>query len=226
MLKKVYGEFILKKGSILYHSSDDPFTLQLEKDKPMFFCTLHPSEYGMIGDYLTLIKLKKKVSLFFMIENFKKARIYSALSTLTNHPNGNLAKKHKDQLIIFSKELKKEELNGWFSSIENKGTVEIALINDQNLYEVIKTEDFTNNWKNGNINDNKINIKNWGKKYDICSISKPIIMKLNSRYENMIQKYIEFEIESKLINNYVFQVILKNAIIKYHKYEYKKIIWM
>jgi len=40
-----------------------------------------------------------------------------------------------------------------------------------------------------------------------------------------IYKYIEFEIESKLINNYVFQVILKNAIIKYHTYEYQKLSW-
>ena len=112
------------------------------------------------------------------------------------------------------------------SQRETKKKENNVILNDKNIFEVIKTEDFTNNWKNGNINDNKINIKNWGKKYDICSISKPIIMKLNSRYENMIQKYIEFEIKSKLINNYVFQVILKNAIIKYHKYEYKKISWI
>ena len=223
MLKEVYGEFILKKGSILYYSSEEPFSIQSEKDKPMLFCTFHPSEYGMIGDYLTLIKLKKKVSLFFMIEAFKKARIYSALSTLTNNPNANLAKKHKDQLIIFSNELKKTGFNGWFSSIENNGTVEVALINIENVFEVIKSEDFINNWKNGNINSNKINVKDWGKKYEICTITNPIIMNLNRRYENMIHKYIEFEIESKLINNYVFQLILKNAIIKYHDFIYQKL---
>jgi hypothetical protein len=226
MLKEVYGEFILKKGSILYHSSDELFRIQSEKDKPMLFCTFHPSEYGMMGDYLTLIKLKKTVSLFFMIEDFKKARIYSALSTLTNNPNANLSKKHKDQLIIFSKELKKEGFNGWFSSIENKGAVEVALINDESLFEVIKSEDFINNWKNGNINCNKINLKNWGRKYEICTIESPVKMNLNSRYENMIHKYMEYEIESKLVNNYVFQVILKNSIIKYHDFEYQKISWL
>ena len=226
MLNEVYGEFILKEGSILYHSSDELFRIQSEKDKPMLFCTFHPSEYGMIGDYLTLIKLKKSVSLFFMIEDFKKARIYSALSTLTNHPNANLSKKHKDQLIIFSKELKKEGFNGWFSSIENKGAVEVALINDESLFEVIKSEDFINNWKNGNINCNKINLKDWGRKYEICTIGSPVKMNLNSRYENMIHKYMEYEIESKLLNNYVFQVILKNAIIKYHNYDYQKISWL
>jgi hypothetical protein len=226
MLKEVYGEFILKKGSILYHSSDELFRIQSEKDKPMLFCTFHPSEYGMIGDYLTLIKLKKSVSLFFMIEDFKKARIYSALSTLTNHPNANLSKKHKDQLIIYSKELKKEGFNGWFSSIENKGTVEVALINDESLFEVIKSEDFINNWKNGNINCNKINLKDWGRKYEICTIESLVKMNLNSRYENMIHKYMEYEIESKLVNNYVFQVILKNSIIKYHNYDYQKISWV
>ena len=34
----------------------------------------------------------------------------------------------------------KENLDGWMSSIENKTTIEVSLINDSNIFEPIKTE--------------------------------------------------------------------------------------
>jgi hypothetical protein len=225
MLKNIYGEIILKKDLILYHTSDEQFTYKSEKDKPMLFCTFHPSEYGMIGDYVTFVKLKKDVSLFFMVEEFKKARIFSSLSTLINHKNGNLAKKHNIELNFFSNKLKKENFDGWFSSIENKGTVEVALINDNNIFKIIESTPLMNNWNNGNINNNQVKIKNWGKKYKVYSIENPVIININERYKNMIEKYIIFEIETKLINQFIFQMIIKNAIITYHKYDYERIFW-
>lgn len=225
MLKEVYGEMILKKDIIVYHTSEEVFNYKREEDKPMLFCTFHPSEYGMIGDYVTTVKLRRDVSLFFMIEDIKKARIYSALSTLINHKNGNLAKRHKEELEFFTKRLKKENLDGWFSSIENKGTVEVALINDKNLYEIVETKALMNNWNNGNINNNVIKIKNWGTKYKVYSTEYPIILNINERYKPIIEKYIDFEQETKLINQYILQKILKNGIITYHKYNYKKIDW-
>jgi hypothetical protein len=42
-MKKTYGEMILKKSSILYHTSDNLF--EYKNDKPMLFCTFHPSEW-------------------------------------------------------------------------------------------------------------------------------------------------------------------------------------
>ena len=225
MLKEVYGEVILKKDIIVYHTSEEAFNYKGEGEKPMLFCTFHPSEYGMIGDNVTTIKLKRDVSLFFMIEDIKKARIYSALSTLINHKNGNLAKRHKEELEFFTKQLKKENLDGWFSSIENKGTVEVALINNKNLYEIVETKALMNNWNNGNINNNVIKIKNWGTTYKVYSTEYPIIFNINERYKPMIEKYIDFEKETQLINQYILQKILKNGIIRYHKYNYKKIDW-
>jgi hypothetical protein len=63
---KSYGEVILKKDFILYHTSDNIF---LNKPKhPMLFCTFHPSEWFYGEDFITTIKLKKDVSLFFMID--------------------------------------------------------------------------------------------------------------------------------------------------------------
>lgn len=225
MLHHNYGEVILKKDFILYHTSDEPFIYKSEIDKPMLFCTFHPSEYGMIGDYVTFVKLKKDISLFFMIEDLKKGRIYSALSTLINHPNANLVKRHNKELYFFSNQLKKENFDGWFSSIEDKGTIEVALINNNNIFEILESKLLINNWKNGNINNNQLNIKNWGKIYKVYIIEKSIILCINERYKDIIRKYIEFEIETKLINQYIFQMILKNAQILYHKYEYHKIDW-
>jgi hypothetical protein len=229
MLRDIYGEVILKKGCILYHTSDEPFIYRPEK--PMLFCTFHPSEYGMIGDYVTIIKLKKDISILFMIEDIKKARIYSSLSTYIDHKYGNLAKRNNNELHFFKDQLKKENFEGWFSSIENKGTVECAIINNTDLYKAYKSKLLKYNWKNGNINNtlnntinNTVNIKNWGK-YSISFIKKPIILNINIRFKKMIERYIDFEIDSKLINQYIFQMILKNAIIKYHDIPYQKINW-
>jgi len=86
MLREVYGEIILKKDSILYHTSDEPFMYKSKKDKPLLFCTFHPSEYGMIGDYVTPIILKKDVSLFFMIESCKKTSYFFSLKFINRSP--------------------------------------------------------------------------------------------------------------------------------------------
>jgi len=76
MLRQIYGEIILQKDSILYHTSDEPYTYKSENERPFLFCSFHPSEYGIIGEYVTKIKLKKDTSLFFMIDTIKKAKIY------------------------------------------------------------------------------------------------------------------------------------------------------
>ena len=209
---------ILREDTILYHTSDEPFIYKSNEDKPMLFCTFHPYEYGMPGDYVSFIRLKKNISLLFMIEEFKKLRIFSALNTFINHPNANLAKRHNKELNFFSNQLKKENFDGWFSSIENKGTVEVSLINDTNLFEILKSELYKNN-------NNKLNIKNWTKNYNISIIENNVILNINERYKDMIKKYIDYEIESNLINQYIFQIILKYAEITYHNYSYKKIDW-
>jgi len=219
MLKKIYGEMILKKGSILYHTSDDSF--QINYTKPMLFCTFHPSEWDIINEYVTYIKIKKDISLLFMIETCNKARIFSSLNSFTNHPNLNLAKKNPDQLSCYVNELKKENFDGWFTSIENKVTVEVALINNPNLYEVINTKKLRRNWRNGGEGK----LKKWGKKYDICTIQMPVILNINKRYKDIIEEYKKYELNSGFFKEFIFQVILENAIIHFHKGTIKKIKW-
>jgi hypothetical protein len=225
MLKNLYGKVILQKDSILYHTSEEIFADKPEK--PMLFCTFHPSEYDGINDYITYVRLKKNVILLFMIERFRKTYIFSSLNAFTNHPNLNLAKKNDNNLKSFVKKLGKDSFDGWFTSIENKGGVEVALVNDNSLFEIIKTEEFTRNWRNGNNLNNVITTKNWGTKYPICSIKYPIVFKINSRFQKFIEDYINYGLKSKFPYEYVLQVILQNAQICYHLTKFDgKIEWL
>jgi hypothetical protein len=224
MLKNLYGKVILQKDSILYHTSEEIFNYKPEK--PMLFCTFHPSEYDGINDYVTYIKLKKNITLLFMIENFRKTFIFSSLNKFSNHPNLNLAKKNDNNLKSYVKELKKENFDGWFTSIENKSSIEVALINDNSIFEIIKTEEFTRNWRNGNNLNNFITTKNWGKKYPICSIEYPLIFKINNKFKQLLEDYINCGLKSKFPYEHVFQVILQNAKIYYHESNFDgKITW-
>ena len=54
-----YGEIIFKKGSIIYHTSNEIFSLKNDDEYPMLFCTLHPSEWYYGEEYITFLSLKK-----------------------------------------------------------------------------------------------------------------------------------------------------------------------
>jgi hypothetical protein len=220
-MKNIYGEVIIKKNSILYHTSEEIFSYKNYTEKPMLFCTFHPSEWDGINDYVTFIKLKRDISLLFMIEKFKKKYIFSSLSSFINNKNENLAKKYNSNLYCFVNELKHENFDGWFTSIENKSTVEVSLINNLDLFETIKTEELRRNWRNANNLNNIITIKNWGKKYPICSIKKNIIFKLNERYKKMIEDYINYGLKSDFPYDNVLNIIFDNAEFYYSKYESK-----
>jgi hypothetical protein len=215
MLRKYYGEVILQKDFILYHTSEDIY--RYRADKPMLFCTFHPSEWDSINEYVIFIKLKRDVSLLFMIESFRKSYIFSSLHKFIISSNENLAKKNNNNLICFSEELKKESFDGWFTSIENKATIEVSLLNNLSLFDVINMENLRRNWRNGNYLNNKITIKNWGTKYRIYSIDLPLIFNINDKFRIFIEEYIKYNQNSNFPNEFVFQVILHNAIINYHR---------
>jgi hypothetical protein len=224
-MKKSYGEMILPKDSILYHTSDNIFEYKNENEKAMLFCVFHPSEADITNEYVTFIKLKKDVSLLFMVEGCKKMKIYSSLLSFTNHLSLNLAKKNNNQLLSYAQELKKENFDGWFTSIENRGGVEVSLINDQNIFEAIKTDELKRYWRNGHYSyDTKSIIpKNWGNKYLI--IEKPIILNIHIRYKNIIEQYLKDEMEYGNYKEYIFYVLLNNVQIYYHEGDLEKIEW-
>lgn len=222
-MKKSYGEVIIKKDSILYHISDEPF--EIRNNKPMLFCTFHPSEWDVMNDYITFVKIKKDISLLFMIEECKKAKIFSSLPLFSNHPNLNLSKKHLSQLSCYAMELKKENLYGWMTSIENKSSIEICLINNLNLYNIVSIEKLKRDWRNGNEINGEKKLKNWGNSYPICTIERPITLLMNDRFREMIEKYKQYEITSGYFREHVFQILLNNCIINYYKADLEKIEW-
>ena len=223
MLKKSYGVMKLKEGSVLYHASDRKF--KDNPNKPILFCTFHPSEWS--DKYITRIRIKKNISLLFMIDLIKNDKIWSSLNKMTNNKLLNLAKMKDKYLQCYVEELKKDKLSGWFSSIENKTSVEIALINSDKIFEPIESDKLKKKWRHGNCaNEYDIKIpKNWGKLYPICTIERPVNLKINLRYKKMIEGYKKYEKYSGYPLEYVFQVILENAKIFYHKEEFIKVIW-
>jgi hypothetical protein len=191
----------LKKDTILYHTTDEEFTYR--PNKQILFLTFHPSEWEETNDYVVRIRLKKDVELLYMISEFKKHFIFSS-----------------NEFDNFEKELRKLKLDGWLSSIDNKSQIEVAIMNDPEIFEKVSFENLKRDWRNGNNLNGKKSCKNWGKLYPISSRTLPVIFFLNIRYKKMIDEYIQFGLQSKYPFEYVFQVILENAIIHYHNEEF------
>ena len=212
-LRNVYGEMILPKGTMLYHTSEEPFTHK--PTKPMLFCTFHPSEWEGLNTYVTRIVLKKDVSLFFMISGFRKTFVHSLLDVLINKPGNNLAKMNDTNLSCYVKHLKQEQFNGWISTIEGKSTVEVALINDSSVFEVSESEELHRNWRNANNANNIITHKNWGSVYPITTAQNPAILNLNERFKNDVESYKLYALTSTFPLEHTFQVVISNAVIRY-----------
>ena len=54
MLRTAYGSVIIKKDTILYHTTDEEFYYR--PNKPMLFTTIHPSEWEGINYYVVKIQ--------------------------------------------------------------------------------------------------------------------------------------------------------------------------
>jgi hypothetical protein len=213
-----YGSMILKKDTVLYHVSDSKeFDSKNSREKPFLFCTFHPSEWFGYK-YVHFIKLQKDVRLFFMIKEIINDRIISALPDIITNQKNNLAKMNLEVLTKMKVILEKEYFNGWFSSIENKTTVEVALLSGKNIYECIGSEKIVKAWRNGNCSNDGKNIicKVWKERYKLSFLEKIIKLRINKRYKKIFEKYKKYEQKSKYIHEYVFQIILDNANIKYH----------
>ena len=226
-LKTSYGTVYLQKGTILYHTSDkSKFTLS--PDYPFLFTTLHPSEWTLNSrTYITTVKLKRHISLLFMVEQINDLKIFSALNTFLETNNSVSAKKKRNNIKCWIPYLQKEQLDGWFSSIENKTTVEFAILNDPSILKIIKTEPYNiNSWSNTvyNSNNNITALKKWGEKYIISTIIKPVIFVINSRFKSQIYAYL-LKIKKENPNGTAFSVMLENAIIHFFNGPLKKIKW-
>ncbi len=225
-----YGSVILKEGSILYHASVNNFSYTNSVDKPLLFCSFHPSEFLINRNYIHIhhIKLKKNVRLFFMIDSIKQRKIHSSFDNFINSKNKNkkFLKLNQNKRIMMAQLLKNENFNGWFSSIDRGSTLEVALLNDTSLFECIKSERYVDNTnQNFYINENtelsnmlneNIMSKVWGKHYKICVLIYPVNLYLNIKYKEMIDTFMKDCIKVKNTYNNILFLLLQNAFIKYH----------
>ena len=228
-MRETYGELKLPKGFILYHSTDNNFIQKPEKDYPILFCVLHPSEYEL--DNIIKIKLKKDISLFFAIDfiiiDEKKAKPICVMKKITN-TNIFIRKVNivKDYLLFFSENLKKNRFDGWYGlqKIYN-GNTEIALINDHEIFD-IEIDNQIKDWKR-EANNKKTGIprqKDWGNNF-LIYIDKNVIININKKYKNKIELFMKNMNDQKYKYNKCLHILLSNSKIIYNEDLEKEIIW-
>ena len=222
-LKTSYGSVILPKGTKLYHASVGK--LCTLPSKPVLFMTLHPSEWHMEDAHISVVELQREVTLLFMIKGIRHMRLFSSLNNYIENKNKNLAKMDYNKIKCWLPYLKKENLDGWFSSIENKAPIEFAILNEPSVLKIVECSPIEYNWTNSYYNNNMELIpKNWGTKYKISSYNNPIKFILNSRFKPQIEEYIRVVSEQD-IDGTAFSLILKNADISYFDAPLEKIDW-
>lgn len=205
---------IIKKGTTLYHTSDNQF--MINNDKPMLFLTFHPSEFIKRNDcYITKIILHKDVSLLFMIDRIlHRADIHSALRKLINFKLHQFRKQDR-HLVFYKGYLEKENFDGWFSSIGDYFEIEIALINNPDNFSVLSSDKLIRDWKNPVITmeGTLLLAKNWGSNYAISTIKLPATLNIRDSYKEMLEKYVTNSDTDT--DGAAFHIILKNAIFNY-----------
>lgn len=183
------------------------------------FCTFHPIDYESYGNYVNIIKLKKDVKLFFMIKkltlNKSKKSIESAFSNFFDVHKKNLININISKIIKFKNTLKKIKFDGWFSSIEDGISVEVALFNDREIYVCKKRNIFNSNWNYNYNENNNYNYLNLGSKYNISTIENPIMLIINQKFKNNIENFKNMVVSGVYKPNTVFELILQNAKISY-----------
>jgi hypothetical protein len=187
-LRKTYGELWLPAGTLLYHSSQDPFVTNPQK--PMLFTTFHPSEwYTAVNEYITPIKLNRPVSLLFMVGGFSRTRIQPLLNTLIGYPNTNLAKQVDRNLECYVRHLRADRFDGWFSTIEGRAFVEVALINDPAIFAAAPSHKTAT--ENSNANNGGFRPQRFGTRYQF-SPAQPTQPRLtvHVRYRPEIEQYM------------------------------------
>lgn len=232
-LEKYLGYMILPENTILYHSTNDK-DFKISDYKPFIFTNFHPQEW--IGNYVVKIKLIRNIKILFMIDYFDwRHNLISALPKLINDftPNSDLNKQTDCNLLIYRKHLENNDFDGWFCSVEDGYTTEIALLNNF-FFEIIECtkiveEDYNNTkqtydddlkcniYEENPIYDDELNniktIINFGNYYELSFIKNKVKFYLNDRYKNKIEN-IKNMIKQKYIYS-VFHKLLMHSDIVY-----------
>lgn len=212
-LQTSYGIVKLPKGTRLYHLSTNK--LCTLPQKPILFMTLHPSEWYLEDSYISVIELQRDITLLFMINQIYRMKIYSSLTNYLKTQNTNLAKTDYNRIKCWIPYLQKENLEGWFSSIENKTAIEFAVLNDPLILKIVECLPIQFNWANTRYSkDMNLIPKKWGTTYPISSLTNPIHMILNRRFQPQIEAY-KAQVAEEDPEGTALSILLKNASITY-----------
>jgi hypothetical protein len=213
-LRRIYGEVILKRGSVLYHTSDKPF--HQTNDVPMLFLTFHPSDWDT-GKYITKFTLIKDVTLFFMVERIHNFRVYPLLDTLIDAPGRNLDKMYFRNQVCYGQNLLVGGFDGWFSTIKGGPSIEVGLLNLGDVWSYKPSTLLRRDWK-----DVYTNTKGrWG---IIYPINVSAVFRIHHRYKEDIDAYL-YNTNSVSPDIYTLQHLLSRSPITYHDYPFQKITW-
>ena len=228
-MKETYGELILPKGFILYHTSDNPFKIDYEINFPMLFCVFHPSEWELL--HVTKIILKKEINLFFAIDfNIRDESISIPICIMKEITKSDFfirsVKSVKDYLLFFSNKLKENNFDGWVGLQKvNKNALEVSLINNPDIFN-IKMEILNKDWKKEGMNYNKTIViqKKWGNNFPIY-FDKNIIININERYKYFIELFLQNIENNKYKYHKSLHLLLRDSKIIYNQNPINKIVW-
>ena len=203
MLKSAHGTVIIKKDTILYHATDEEFSYRPDSQLRTVF---HPSEWtGYDYEYIVKIRLKCDIEVLFWITGFKKHYVLSNqtdkkskdfLEQIKNSKSFNLL--CSNDKVILTEQLRQEKLDGWFSSIENRSHVEVAIANDPAIFEAGPYEPLRKNWRNGNCLGGSETSKNWGEAYPVSSRTLPLVFHLNAQYKPLIEVRSRIDVSARI----------------------------
>lgn len=222
-LRSSYGYIILPKGMHLYNVGIKS-RCELPK-KTIIFTTYHPSEWYFDDAFVSVIELQRDVELLFMIDIIRNMRIYSALNSLLDKNNSNLMKMKSDNCTMWTQYLQEENLDGWFTTIENKSPVEFAIHNDPSILKLISCEPLQRNWTNSYYSrkNGMLIPKDWGTIYPVYT-EKSIQFIIPKRYEIMLETY-KTQVQEQDTNGTALYLLLKNGKITYTNEPFTKIQW-
>jgi hypothetical protein len=141
-LRNTYGYVTIPKGMSFYHARDTPY----DTNNPdfMLFLTFDIDDWNNSNDvYVTKFVVKKEFDILFMVNSIDTrdgGKLFSLLHVLINNSiEHNLNKQHEPNLHCYLPYIVKENLAGWFCSVENRTGIEIAIYNSNEYLEAIET---------------------------------------------------------------------------------------
>jgi hypothetical protein len=141
-LRNTYGYITIPKGMSFYHARDTPY--DTANPDFMLFLTFDIDDWNNSEDkYVTKFVVKKDFDVLFMVNSIDTTyggKLFSLLHVLLNNSiEHNLNKQYEPNLHCYFPYIVKENLAGWFCSVENRTGIEIAIYNSNEYLKAIET---------------------------------------------------------------------------------------